>query len=149
MTEVDRIRLAQELGSVVVAIWFDIDHGDGSGVSAHFTRDAALTFSQRTFTGRHEIDRVYAARAGRGPRVARHVMTNLHVTAAGPGSASAVSMLCLFAQDGEPPRPTVTPAMVGDVVDDFVRDGGRWLIRSRHIHQLFVAPDTVLAVPTS
>lgn len=141
--------LEQQLHAVVVAIWFDIDQGDGSGVSAHFTPDGTLTFGGPVFTGRDEIDGCYAARAGRGPRVARHVVTNLHVTASAPDSASAVSTLLLFAQDGEPPRPTVVPAMVGDVTDAFVRSGDRWQIRSRRIETLFVAPDTELAVPTS
>lgn len=141
--------LEHQLHAVVVAIWFDIDHRDGGGVSAHFTPDGTLTFGGPVFTGRDEIDACYAARAGRGPRVARHVATNLHVTAATGDTAAAVSMLLLFAQDGEPPRPTVVPAMVGDVTDEFVRTGDRWLIRSRRIDTLFVAPDTELAVPTS
>jgi hypothetical protein len=142
-------RLAQELHAVVVAIWYDIDQRDGSGVSAHFAPDGTLTFGGPVFTGRDEIDACYAARAGRGPRVARHVTTNLHVTDSGADSASAVSTLLLFAQDGEPPRPTVVPTMVGDVADEFVQQDGRWLIRARRIDTLFVAPETVLAVPTS
>lgn len=145
----DPIRLAHELNAIVVAIWFDIDQRNGSGVSAHFTREGTLTFGGPVFTGRDEIDACYAARSGRGPRVARHVATNLHITPSGTDTASAVSTLLLFAQDGEPPRPTVVPTMVGDVTDEFVRDGDRWLIRARRIDTLFVAPDTELAVPTS
>ena len=144
-----RAELSGQLAAVVHAVWFEIDHGDGSRVSSFFTPDAELRFVSRSFHGRDEIDGVYAARSGRGPRVARHVATNLHVTEAGEDTASAVSILVLYAQDGSEPRPTVTPSMVGDVVDSFVRVDGRWLISRRHIQQQFVAPDATLAVPTS
>lgn len=144
----DRARLTAELTAVVVDLWFEIDHGDGSAASGFFTADAELRFFARSFRGTAEIDAVYAARTGRGPRVSRHLATNLHVTTVTVGSASAVSNLLLYADDGEPPRPTVTPSLVADVVDDFERHDGRWLIRRRHIQQIFAPPDAALAVPT-
>ncbi|MEH0421417.1 nuclear transport factor 2 family protein [Streptomyces sp. B21-083] len=138
----------EELLEVVTALWFEVDHHNGALASGFFLPDAELRFAARSFHGTDEIDAVYADRAARGPRVSRHVVTNLHVTAAAADRASAVSTVILFAEDGEPPRPTVTPAMVGDVADVFERHGDRWLIRSRRIDQLFIAPTTVLAVPT-
>jgi hypothetical protein len=136
-------RLREELLEVVTALWFDIDHHNGTSASGFFLPDGEVRFGERAFRGTAEIDELYAARAGRGPRVSRHVATNLH----GPGTASAVSILTLFAEDGEPPRPAVTPAMVGDVTDVFELREGRWLIRSRLIEQLFIVPATVIAVP--
>jgi hypothetical protein len=143
-----RAALTAELAVVVHALWFEIDHGDGSAASSFFTPDAELRFVARSFHGTAEIDGVYAARTGRGPRVARHVATNLHVTEATDTTATAVSILVLYADDGEAPRPRVTPSMVGDVVDSFERHDDRWLIRRRHIQQQFVAPGATLAVPT-
>ena len=140
-------RLREELLEVVTALWFDIDHRNGTSASGFFLPDGEVRFGERAFRGTAEIDVLYAARAGRGPRVSRHVATNLHVTGTGPGTASAVSILTLFAEDGEPPRPAVTPAMVGDVTDVFEQREGRWLIRSRLIEQLFIVPSTVIAVP--
>ena len=137
-----------ELLVVVTALWFEIDHGDGSGASAFFTPDAELRFVDRSFRGTAEIDAVYRARTERGSRVSRHLVTNLHVTRADDVSASVISALILYADDGEPPRPTVAPVMIGDVVDEFVRTGDRWLISSRHVREAFRAPDSVLAVPT-
>jgi hypothetical protein len=139
--------LREQLLMVVTALWFDIDHHAGAGAAGFFLPDGEVRFGERAFKGTAEIAAMYAARAGRGPRVSRHVVTNLHVTAQGPGTASAISTLTLYADDGEPPRPTVTPAMVGDVTDDFERRDGRWLIRSRLISQLFIAPAAVIAVP--
>lgn len=147
MTTIDKRRLTQELAAVVTAIWFDIDHGDGSGVSAHFTPDATLTLNTRSFTGREQLDELYSSRFRRGPRVARHLMTNLHITHVDDRSVAVISSLCLFAEDGEPPRAATMPALVGDVVDQFEQHNGRWLIRSRHIRELFVSSDAVFAVP--
>jgi hypothetical protein len=141
--------LREELLEIVTAVWFDIDHRAGAGASAFFAPNGELRFAaSRPFRGAAEIDAVYADRAARGPRVSRHVVTNLHVTAVEADRVSAVSTVILFAEDGEAPRPTTTPAAVGDVLDVFERHDGRWLIRSRHIENLFIAPTTVLAVPT-
>ncbi|MFB9466145.1 nuclear transport factor 2 family protein [Streptomyces cinereospinus] len=140
--------LTTHLLTLATALWFEVDHTDGTGVSAFFTADAELRFGTRSFHGSREIDHVYASRTARGPRVSRHLVTNLHVTSADTTHATAVSNLLLFAEDGEPPRSTVTPAVVSDVVDDFVLRDGSWLIRSRHITTLFAPPDIQLAVPT-
>lgn len=146
--------LHAELSVLVNALWFEIDHGDGSGASAFFTSDAELTFSRRTFRGTAEIDGVYATRAARGPRVSRHITSNLHVVRHEHDAVEAVSVLVLHAQDGVPPLPATAPVLVADVIDRFVRadpDGGvgqRWLIASRRIENRFLAPGDVLAVPT-
>ena len=145
---IDRAALTAELLTIVTAVWFDIDHGSGAGVSAFFTQDAELHFGPRRFRGTAEIDAVYAARAARGPRVSRHLVTNMHLTAAGPDRATAVSSLLLFAEDGQPPRTAVTPAVVSDVLDEFELHHGTWLIKSRHINVLFAPPEPDLAVPT-
>lgn len=140
--------LTSKLLSLVIAVWFAVDHTDGAGVSSYFTPDAELRLGSRSFCGTTEINSVYAARTARGPRVSRHLVTNLHVTSTADDHATAVSNLLLFAQDGEPPRPTVTPAVVSDVLDEFELRDGIWLIRSRHIITLFASPDVELAVPT-
>lgn len=142
-----------ELSMLVTALWYEIDHGDGSAASGFFTPDAELTFSRRTFRGTAEIDAVYRARTARGPRVSRHLLSNLHILRHEEGRAEAVSALVLYACDGEPPVPTTAPVLVADVYDRFVRAGGsagegHWLIASRRIENRFLAPGDVLAVPT-
>lgn len=143
-----------ELSMLVTALWFDIDHGAGSAASSFFTPDAELTFSRRTFRGTAEIDGVYRARAARGPRVSRHLMSGFHVVRHDGDLVEAVSALVLHAQDGEAPVPTTVPVLVADVLDRFVRvgepagDTRRWLIESRRIENRFLLPGDVLAVPT-
>lgn len=140
-----------ELSMLVAALWFEIDHRDGSAAAGFFTADADLTFSHRTFRGTEEIDAVYRARAARGPRVSRHLASNLHVLhhEGGGEVVEAVSALVLFAQAGEPPVPTTVPVLVADVFDRFVRrEPVRWLIASRRIESRFLLPGDVFAVPT-
>lgn len=143
-----------ELSMLITALWFEIDHGDGSAASSFFTADAELTFSRRTFRGTDQINGVYSDRTARGPRVSRHLMSNLHILRHEPDLVEAVSALVLYAQDGEPPVPTTVPVLVADVFDRFVRvdepDGEacRWLIASRRIENRFLMPGNVLAVPT-
>jgi hypothetical protein len=147
-------RLHTELSMLVTALWYEIDHGDGSAASGFFTADAELTFSRRTLRGTDQIERVYRDRAGRGPRVSRHLMSNLHVLRQQVDAVETVSALVLYAQDGTPPIPTTVPVLVADVFDRFIRSRGpdgqacRWLIASRRIENRFLVPGDVLAVPT-
>jgi 2-keto-3-deoxy-L-rhamnonate aldolase RhmA len=137
-----------ELQERVTAVWFEIDHTDGAGVSSHFADDATLTIARATVRGAAEIDALYAGRHARGPRVSRHCATNLHVLEADATSARAISTLLLFAEDGEAPRRGMSPALVADVEDTFVSRRGRWLIQDRQIRPQFMPEDAGLAVPT-
>lgn len=140
----------EQLHALVVGLWFEIDHDDGTGAAAFFTPDASLRFERATFRGRDEIAGVYAARTGRGPRVSRHLVTNFHLVRADEARAEAVSVLLLFGEDGVAPRPVTTPLLVADVEDEYERgEAGEWLIARRRIAHRFIAPDSVLAVPTS
>ncbi len=142
--------LHAELSMLVSALWFEIDHRDGSAAADFFTADAELTFSRRTFRGTDQIRAVYRDRAARGPRVSRHLTSNLHVLRHQADVVEAVSALALFAQDGKPPASTTVPLLVADVFDRFVHAGGtdQWLIASRRIESRFLVPGDVLAVPT-
>ncbi|MFJ4654401.1 nuclear transport factor 2 family protein [Nocardia sp. NPDC088792] len=147
-------RVHTDLSMLVTALWFEIDHGDGSAASGFFTADAELTFSRKTFRGTDEIDGVYRERTARGPRVSRHLMSNFHILRHDTDLVEAVSALVLYAQDGTPPIPATAPVLVADVFDRFTRVGtpdgeaGSWLIASRRIENRFLVPGDVLAVPT-
>lgn len=146
--------LHTEISMLLTALWFEIDHSDGSAAASFFTAEAELTFSRRTFRGTDEINGVYRDRHARGPRVSRHLMTNLHLLRYDADVVEAVSALVLYAQDGQPPVPTTVPVLVADVFDRFIRadqpdERGRcWLIASRRIENRFLLPGDVLAVPT-
>lgn len=139
--------LGAELMSVLIGLWHDIDHNGGGAAATFFTPDAELRFSDAAFRGTAEIEQVYAGRMARGPRVSRHIVTNLHLLEVGVTRVRAISTLLLFGEDGEAPRPMTSPTLVGDVRDEFEFRDGRWLIRSRWIQNLFIDPGTELAVP--
>ena len=131
----------------LVEIWFDIDHRDGSRVSSWFTSTARLRIGGHEVRGTAEIDALYAARHARGARTARHLIGNVRLVECQPARVSVLSALTMYAADGTPPHTGTAPTMVGDVLDEFELAGGRWLIASRDIVTLFVAPDATLAVP--
>lgn len=131
----------------LVEIWFDIDHRDGSRVSSWFTQDARLRIGSHVVRGTAEIDALYAARHARGARTARHLISNVRLVECRPGRASVLSALTMYAADGTAPHGGTAPTMVGDVHDEFELADGRWLIASRDVVTLFVAPDATFAIP--
>jgi hypothetical protein len=139
--------LYEQLLSLLTGLWFEIDHNGGGDAHRFFTPDAELRFSDAVFRGTTEIVQVYANRSARGSRVSRHIVTNLQLLDVQATTARATSILLLFGEDGMAPRPTTTPALIGDVMDEFELYDGRWLIKSRWIQNLFIDPTTVLAVP--
>jgi len=133
---------------LLTAYWYDVDHTAGANAHTFFTEDGVLTFDKATHRGRDAIAQMYRERAARGPRTSRHIVTNVHVTAAASGLVHVDSILCLFAHDGPAPQPTVLPAAVADVSDDLARVDGRVLISRRKVTTIFIDPATELAVPT-
>lgn len=145
--EASRPLLYARVLSLLTDLWFEIDHHGGEQAHRFFTSDAELRFSRAVLTGTEQIRQVYAHRRARGPRVSRHLVTNLRLHDVQRESVGATSSLLLFGDDGAAPRPSTTPAMVGDVADELVWREGYWLIRSRLITYLFIEPATELAVP--
>jgi hypothetical protein len=138
------------LEDIIIGIWYDIDHRDGSAVSRCFWPDGTLLFSERLVRGRAEIDAAYASRVTRGARLSRHVVSNIHLAELTEDTARVVSTFRLYAADGHPVAPNTEPLTVEDCVDDFRRTpGGEWLIERRAMVHLFVRPDAVFAVPTT
>jgi hypothetical protein len=141
------IEVLEQCHRALVEIWFDIDHRDGSQVSTWFTPTARLRIGDHEVAGTAEIDALYATRHARGKRTARHLIGNVRLVECQPGRASVLSALTMYAADGTPPHTGTAPTMVGDVWDEFELAGGRWLIASRDVVTLFVAPDATFAVP--
>ncbi|MEF2978065.1 nuclear transport factor 2 family protein [Subtercola sp. YIM 133946] len=143
----DRATLSAHVQTLVTDLWFEIDHHGGENAYTYFTPDAELRFANAMFTGAEQIRGAYRDRAARGARVSRHLVSNVRIHDVRDDSFRAVSVLVLYAEDGEIPRTLTTPVLVADVVDEFVFWDDRWLIRSRWINYLFIAPTTELAVP--
>ncbi|WP_207844378.1 nuclear transport factor 2 family protein [Williamsia soli] len=138
---------SQAVHDVLAAFWFDVDHRDGVGAHLFFVADGELAFESARFRGRDEIRAVYADRVARGPRVSRHVMSNVHVVSREDDSVEVVSSVCLYAQDGHAPGSRVIPVGVSDVFDQLVSTSDGLLIVSRSIVNQFVSSDAEFAVP--
>jgi uncharacterized protein (TIGR02246 family) len=135
---------------IIIGIWYDIDHQDGSGVSRCFWPDGTILFSERLVRGRAAIDATYAARVARGPRLSRHIVSNVHLASLTADTARVVSTFRLYAADGHPVAPNTEPLSINDCIDDFRRTAdGEWLIEHRAMVHLFARPDAVFAVPVT
>lgn len=131
----------------VIALWDDIDHNDGKRVHEFFVPDGTITFDQYSVQGIAAIEGVYRARRDGTARVTRHIATNLRVEPLDEGRVRVRSTLVLFADNGNLPLPSAGPKLVADVDDVLQKLQGRWLMRSRRISHVFIAPETVLGVP--
>jgi hypothetical protein len=137
-----------EPADIVLAMWRDIDLNGGRKAHEWYLPDGTLTFDLHTIHGRDEIAATYLKRRSGTGRVARHVAANVIAEPVDDQTVRVYSIVVLFAGNGTPPLPAVTPQLIGDVEDLFVRADGQWLIKSRQISHIFIAEDTVLGVPT-
>lgn len=134
----ERYLIIQEISDLLARHWHDVDRNWGRNAHNDYTADGSYTTSLRTRSGQDAIREFYTGRHDRGERVARHLVSNLHVTVNDANSASAVWVLTLHAADGAPVLPSKPAIMIADVVDHLVRgQDGAWKYRSRTITPLF------------
>jgi hypothetical protein len=134
---------------LVFAIWHDVDYNGGRRVHEWFVPDGTITFDQFTVQGHDEIVATYLERRDGTERFSRHVATNLVAERLDDSTVQVTSILILYAGNGEPPLTDLLPQVVADVFDVFVKVDGRWMAKLRRIIHVFIAPETVLGVPTS
>ncbi|WP_426959402.1 nuclear transport factor 2 family protein [Muricoccus radiodurans] len=134
----DHDRIARELERLNIAFWHDVDTNWGRNAHMLFTEDGTYTTSHRPRTGRDAIRGFYEGREAGGPRVARHLISNFHVTVQDADHATCEWTMVLYAMDGEPPLPMDLPILIGAVRDECVRQAdGSWLYKSRKTTPLF------------
>jgi hypothetical protein len=123
-----------------------VDFGPAETIADLFAEDGWYGWGEKRSVGRDAIRDTYRQRAARGLRTSRHLNTNLRVSMVGDNEARGRSIWLIFAEDGPPPHPAV-PLLVADVIDAYVRQGGRWLFQSRQLEDVFVAPDRKPVLP--
>jgi hypothetical protein len=135
---VDKLRIRQELEMLNIAFWHDVDSDWGRQAHEFFTEDGVYTTSHKARKGRDEIRGFYAGREAKGPRVARHLIHNFHVTVHDADHATAEWTMCLYADDGVAPLMSEPPILIGAVKDECVRGAnGTWRYASRTTTPLF------------
>ncbi|UOT08506.1 nuclear transport factor 2 family protein (plasmid) [Rhodococcus opacus] len=127
---------------LIIQSWGELDRNGGRDLADYFTEAAVWDLGTTRFSSRREIRDAMTARAARGHRTTRHLVSNIEVLTRSDDRAVILSVLQLYGNDGEPPLAVPTPTAIGDSEDHLVRgDSGEWLIASRVFHAVFVDPD--------
>jgi len=116
-----------------------IDHDLSDRVADLFTETGSYgrATGERS-TGRTALKAVYAVRAARGVRTARHVFTNLRLTFESPTRVQGTTLLLLFAEDGIAPHFTTDVNLVSEYTDIYECGADAvWRYASRTVTNLF------------
>lgn len=139
MDPTDPLRIRLEIEQLLMDYWHEVDTNWGRSAHEFFTEDGVFRNSVgKARVGREAIREFYTGRHDRGPRVVRHVVTNLRVQPAAGNEVTSNWVLQIFASDGVPPLPSEPAILVADVTDVCRRgEDGRWRYVSRQIDGLF------------
>lgn len=130
-----------EITQAVHRSWWNVDRSAGIGSELLYTEDGVCAMPALTMTGRGEIAHGYAARQANGPRLSRHLVSNLVTDTHDHTQVTATYVLTLFAGNGVAPMELDSPQAICDVTDVFARTGDSWLISHRRLDTVFVAAD--------
>lgn len=110
---------------------------------ALYAQDGVLAVGATRNQGRQAIRTFYEARARRGTRTARHLLTNFQVLEADDDRrARAAGIVSLYAGDALPPLESKPAVLIADLLNDYVReDDGIWRYRSHFLRPIFVGDD--------
>ncbi len=136
-----RALIRSEIEALNAEFAFLIDHDRSDEVPELFTEDGSYgREGGGRSTGRDALRRVYAMRAARGVRTARHLFTNLRLEFIGEREVHGHTILLLFAEDGPPPHPAEAN-LLSDYRDVYrLGDDGRWRYASRTVSHQFKHP---------
>lgn len=138
MDRLEKALIRSEIEALNAEFAYLIDHDLSEGVANLFTEDGGYgrATGERS-VGRAALRAVYAMRANRGQRTARHVFTNLRLVFESPTRVRGTTLLTLFAEDGAPPHPAEVN-LVSEYEDVYERgDDGEWRYASRTVTTLF------------
>jgi hypothetical protein len=142
LTALERIEIRLALEDLNTAFCYHLDHDDVDALLELFTDDVYYTHGSRVSRGKAELEQVFRSRSATETRTARHLYSGLKLDIDGATHARGTSVCLTFGAYGDPPLTPAIPTLVADFVDEYVRgDDGRWRIKERHIHRIFVAPD--------
>ncbi len=140
--------LLQELTSLEVNYWYDVDHNWGRFAHNYYVAEGEFTIGHKTMRGRAAVADFYNWRQGRGERTARHVVTNFRLASAQGARASFDCILNLFAADGAPPLPSEPAIMIADIHSACERgEDGLWRYRSHALVPVFTGSTPVTVPP--
>ena len=141
LTDLERLAIRAALEDLNTAFCYHLDHDDVAALLELFVDDVYYTHGSRTSRGKAELEQVFRSRSATEKRTARHLYSGLKLEIESATRARGTSVCMTFGEYGEPPLSPALPTLVADFVDAYVRAGdGRWRIKERHIHRIFVDP---------
>jgi hypothetical protein len=144
----ETFRIQQTVKDRLIDYWWDVDRNGARCALDFYTKDCVYLMCEHRMEGHAAIRSYYDYRDSRGPRLVRHVVTNLRAHVQTPEQASVDGVLCVYAADGIPVLPSAPPIMVADIECEFVRDtNGTWRLSLHRIVPLFQGGVRVLAPP--
>ena len=142
LSELERLTIRVALEELNTAFCYHLDHDEVDALLELFVDDVYYTHGTRVSRGKAELAEVFRGRSATETRTARHLYSGLKLDIESATRARGTSVCMTFAAYGEPPLTPAIPTLVADFVDEYLRgDDGRWRIKERHIHRIFVAPD--------
>jgi hypothetical protein len=139
LSELERLTIRVALEDLNTAFCYHLDHDEVEPLLELFTDDVFYTHGPRRTNGKAELEKVYRSRSAKSPRVSRHLYSGLRVAIESATRATGTCVCMTFGQNGAAPLAPAIPILVADFVDTYEKGGdGRWRIRERHIHRIFV-----------
>lgn len=119
-----------------------LDHGDYEGLGDVFTADARYLSGANELLGCAAIVSYFQSRSTSGARTTRHMGCGLCLRFDAVDRARGQSVWLSFAFNAVAPIARVTPFMVADFEDIYVRgETGLWRVHERIITPVFRAPE--------
>jgi hypothetical protein len=128
-----------EVVEAVHRSWWNVDQDLGTGSELLYTEDGICDMPALRMRGREQIAAGYARRQANGPRLSRHLVSNLVTETGQTGQVTATYVVSLFAGNGVAPLEVGSPSAICDVHDELVLADGSWLIAHRRLTAVFVA----------
>ena len=139
LSALERLEIRVALEDLNTAFCYHLDHNEVDALLDLFTDDVHYRHGPRETNGKAELETVFRSRTATSPRTARHMYSGLRLEIDSATSARGTSVCMTFAQNGLPPLAPAVPILVADFEDVYERGAdGRWRIRARHIHRIFV-----------
>jgi hypothetical protein len=148
LTPDELFRIRETVKDRLIEYWWDVDR-DGAGRALEFyTEDCVYLMCDHRMEGHAAVKAYYDYRDARGPRLVRHVLTNLRARVKAPDCATLDAVLSVYAADGVPVLPSTPPIMIADNSCELVRGAdGVWRFRVHRITALFRGGVEVLVPP--
>jgi ketosteroid isomerase-like protein len=131
------------LHDMEVRHWYDVNLNAGKAVHELYSDESLFAVGPQERRGPQAIREFYEARAKRGVRTARHVLTNFRIVPSEEnGAMQATGTISLFAGDAAPPLPSKPAVLISDLINEYVRAAdGRWLYKLHRLSPVFVGDD--------